>query len=99
MNDRLYSRLKSGKEYLKKYKNFFDDCLLQYNNGHIQYVTYIEWYLFIETFIQSNKHTRDNFKQIFTEMSNNTGVLIDNSEYPEDQILLPYQILLKSLLC
>ena len=99
MNKRLlYQKLNSGIEYLIKYQKYFDNCMMQYQNGNTQCVTYIEWYVFIETFINSNKSILYNFNQIFSEMSEKSSVLIDNSEFPEDQILLPYQILLKSLI-
>ena len=39
----------------------------------------------------------DNFNKLFKITSENCGYLINNAEFTEDQILLPYQILAKSI--
>ena len=95
---RLNDMIKSAICYVDKYRNYYEICRLEYNKtGDVRSLRFMEWYIYVETFIKSNISVYDNFNKLFKTTSENCGYLINNAEFPEDQILLPYQILAKSI--
>ena len=106
MNYKLTKQVSSAQEYLLKYHSDYQKFIQRYQKTecHIA-LQFIEWYHFVSTFIRANQSINyqnlskiEIFDKIFHETSINSLPLICNNEFPEDQILTEYQILLKSLL-